>query len=203
MTSHTLYMTCLLLCMISHSLYGWHRTMYLWHHTQYIYEIISNIHDTIHNAFMMTQRISLTFHPLYLTSCPLYLCHHTHSIDDITANICMISHPVFVWHPIHCIYGIFLPMYDITTLCADDTTLVICMTSFALQMTSQQTTQFMMSHPLQAWQNNHLTHCIFVIITSPLISHPLWYDITPTTSVISYALYTTSYPHFMTTILSI
>ena len=63
---------------------------------------------------------------------------------------------------------------------------------------SQQTTIFMMSHPLQAWHHTpcirHCTHCIFVITTSPLISHPLLNDITPTFCVTSYALYITSYP---------
>ena len=61
-----------------------------------------------------------------------------------------------------------------------------------------QTTEFMMSHPLQSWHHTpciiHHTNCIFVITTSPLISHPLLYDITPTICVTSYALYITTYP---------
>ena len=55
-----------------------------------------------------------------------------------------------------------------------------------------------MSHPLQAWYHTpcirHCTHCIFVITTSPLISHPLLNVITPTFSVTSYALFITSHP---------
>ena len=66
---------------------------------------------------------------------------------------------------------------------------------------SKQTTLFMMSHPLQAWHLTHSirhrTHCIFVITTSPLISQPLLYDITPTICVTSYALYLTSHPLLM------
>ena len=58
-----------------------------------------------------------------------------------------------------------------------------------------------MSHPLQAWHHTHsvrhYTTCIFVITTSPLISHPLLYDITPTICVTSYAPYVTSYPLLM------
>ena len=66
---------------------------------------------------------------------------------------------------------------------------------------SQQTTVFMMSHPLQSWHHTpcirHCTHCIFVITSSPLISHPLLYDIWPTLCVTSYALYITSHPILM------
>ena len=62
---------------------------------------------------------------------------------------------------------------------------------------SHQDTIFMTSHPLQAWHHTpcirHHTNCIFVITTSPLLSYPLLYDITPTVCVISYALYITSY----------
>ena len=66
---------------------------------------------------------------------------------------------------------------------------------------SHQATIFMTSHPLQAWHHTHCirhrTNCIFVNKTSPLISHALLYDITPTLSVASYALYITSYPLLM------
>ena len=51
-----------------------------------------------------------------------------------------------------------------------------------------------MSPPLQGWHHTHRTLCNFVITTSPLISHPFWYDITPTLCVTSYALYITSHP---------
>ena len=60
---------------------------------------------------------------------------------------------------------------------------------------------YISSHPLQAWHHTpcirHCTNCIFVITTSPLISHPLFYDIIPTICVTSYALYITSYPILM------
>ena len=63
---------------------------------------------------------------------------------------------------------------------------------------SNQTTVFMMSHPLQAWQHSPCirdrTHCSYVITPSPLTSHPLLYDITPTFCVTSYELYLTSHP---------
>ena len=81
-------------------------------------------------------------------------------------------------------------MYDI--LCtADENTPTL----------SYQTTVFMMSHPLQKWKHSpfirHCTHCIYVIKLSPLTSHPLLYDNTPTFCVTSYGLYKTSQPILM------
>ena len=78
-------------------------------------------------------------------------------------------------------------MYDI--LCtADDNTPTL----------SHQSTVFMMSHPLQAGQHSHCirhrTHSIYVITPSPLTSHTLLYDITPTFCVTSYELYIKSHP---------
>ena len=127
----------------------------------------------------------------------MYLCHHTTSIDDITAILCMISHPVYVRHSVHYIYDIIPTKYDNTTLCVDYITLGTCMTSFAFQKTS---------HPLFHSESQclwfhilfrHHTNCIFVITNSPLISHPLLYDITSTICMASYALYITSYPLLM------
>ena len=75
---------------------------------------------------------------------------------------------------------------------------ILCTADDIASTLSQQTTVFMMSHPLQAWHHTpcirHCTHCIFVITTSPLISHPLLNDITPTFCVTSYVLYITSPP---------
>ena len=48
----------------------------------------------------------------------------------------MTSLPVDLWHHIHYIYDVISTKYDITTLCVDDATLGICMTSFAHQMTT-------------------------------------------------------------------
>ena len=72
------------------------------------------------------------------------------------------------WHRIHSITR-NNPIYDVTS-------------------TSRIT-----SHP----NIRHCTHCIFVITTSPLISHPLFNDITPSFCVTSYALYRTSHPILM------
>ena len=87
----------------------------------------------------------------------------------------MTQHSAYVWHPLHC-------RWQCTTL-------------------TYQTIVFTMSHPLQAAQHSHCirhhTHCIYVITPSPLISHPLLYDITPTFCVKSYELYITSHPILM------
>ena len=77
---------------------------------------------------------------------------------------------------------------------------ILCIADDITSTLSHQTTVFMMSHALQAWQHipciRHHTHYVFVITTSPLImiSHPLLYDITSTFYVTSYALYITSHP---------
>ena len=124
----------------------------------------------------------------------------------------MISHTVYIWHPIHCIYDIISTRYDNTTLCG--ITLIwhkcdiICTTDDITSTLSHQTIVFMISHALQAWHYTHCirlrTHCIFVITNSPLISYPILYDIIstlydiiPTIYVTPYAFYLTSYQFLM------
>ena len=116
---------------------------------------------------------------------------------DITSSICETFCPLFLWHHIHyvwphnpvCWLHHTWHMYDIICTAEDVTTTL-----------SHQATIFMTSHQLQAWHDTscirHRTNCIFVITTSPLISHPVLNDITPTICVMSYALYITSYPLF-------
>ena len=148
-------------CMSSHPLYLWHHTHHIWHH----------IHSLWHRTtlFMMSSPIYLTSYPLYLISCPLYLCNHTHTLNDITAALCMISHTVYMWHPIHYIYDIISTMYDNTILCVVDTTLGICVTSFELQM---------ISHPLYHTKPQYLwCHMHFRPEITTTVS-----DITPTVS---------------------
>ena len=78
---------------------------------------------------------------------------------------------------------------------------IICATEAVTSTLSQKGTTFMTSHPLSVWHHTpcirHRTNCVFFITPSPLISHPVLYDITPTISVTSYALYRTSYPLLM------
>ena len=160
-------------CMTSQPLCVWHHMHYMWHH----------IHNLGHHT-----TLCMTSGPLYLTSFPLYLCLHTHSIDDITATICMTSHPVNLWHHIHYIYDIISTKYDIRTHCVDDATWhmydILCTADDKEPTLSHQTTVFFISHPIQGWQHSpcirHRTHYIYVIKPSPLTSHPLLCDITPT-----------------------
>ena len=78
---------------------------------------------------------------------------------------------------------------------------ILCTADDNAPSLSPQTTVFMMSHPLQAGLNSpsirDRTHSIYVIIPSPLTSHPLLYYITPTFCVSSYELYITSHPILM------
>ena len=78
---------------------------------------------------------------------------------------------------------------------------ILCTADDIESTLSHQTSIFMIPHPLQAWHHapciRHFNHCIFFITTSPLISHPLWNDITATFSVTSYELYITSHPIVM------
>ena len=151
--------------MTSQTLYVWQHMHYIWHHIHSLWHLIT---------------LFMTSGPLYLTSRPLFQSHYTHSIDDISATLCMISLPVYQWHPIRSIYDVISTMYDITTLYVNDTTLgiydIICPAHVITSTLSHHTTVLMMSHPLQAWHHTHCirhhTHCIFVIKISPLISHP-------------------------------
>ena len=81
------------------------------HH--FMYDIRSTLSD-------LSSTVSLSSHPPYWW-------YHSHYLYDLT--------PSYLWHHIHYIYDIVSTKYGITTLCVDDTTLIICMTSFALQMT--------------------------------------------------------------------
>ena len=78
---------------------------------------------------------------------------------------------------------------------------ILCTADDNAPTLSHQTTVFMMSHPLKPWQHSpcirHRTHCIYVIRPSPLTSHTLLYDITPTFCVKSYELYITWHPILM------
>ena len=169
---------------------------HVWQHTQ---SISRNIHTSWHqwSCFMMSNTACMTSHLLYMTSKPLfrtshhfmydikstesdltslYLCHHNHPIDDITATIWMVSHPVYMWHRIPYIYGIISTNYDITTLCVDDTTLGICVTSFPLQMSSRTLYH---PKPQYLWCHIYFTHDI-----TPSVS-----DIAPTVSFSSQPLH--------------
>ena len=139
-----------------------------------------------------------------------YIRHRVHCICDITPTLSMISQPLYVWYHIQymcdILSTIFMTSYPLCmrsqpcVLITPHSSYVwhhLCYRSCHIHSTHQATI-FMTSHPLHAWHHTpclrHRTNCIFVITTCPMISHPLLYDITPTISVTSYALYITSYP---------
>ena len=78
---------------------------------------------------------------------------------------------------------------------------ILCIADDNAPTLSHQTTVFTMSHPLEEEQQSpsirHRTHCIYIIAPSPLTSHTLLYDITPTLCVTSYEQYITSHPILM------
>ena len=188
----------------SHPLYQFYQTQCMNDLTATICMTSYVLHMTSHRLFRTSHHFIYASSPLYLTSRPVYMCHHTQYISDITDTVYMTSHPVYLWHRIHYIYDIISSKYY-TTPCVDDTTLGICMTTFALQMTSHPLYHIKpqclwchihFRHDLTAPIRHH-THCIFVITTSPMVSHPLLYDITPTFCVRSYSLYISWHPILM------
>ena len=177
--------------MTSQTLHSWHQMSSIWHH----------IHSLGHHT-----TLCMTSIPLYLTSHPLYLCHHTHHIDDITATIWMVSDPVYLWHHIPYIYDIIPTKYDITTLCVDDTTVSICVTSFALQVTLRT-----LYHPKPhyLWCHIHFRHditspvsdiapTVFFLSVYQLYHNNFLYDITHNLCMTSQSVGMTSHEHFMT-----
>ena len=177
-------------------------------------------YDITYTAFMTSDLLSMTSHPLFRTSLhfmcdikstvsnltstisvsshPPYRWHHSHYMDGIASSISVTSYPLYLWHNIHYVWhDNTLCWWHYTRHMCD----ILCTADDITSTLSPQTTVFMMSHPLQAWHHTLCitlcTRCIFVITTSPLISHPLFNDITPTFCVTSYALYITSHPILM------
>ena len=147
--------------MTSHTWHSWHQISSLWH----------DIHSLGHQIALCMASSSL-----YLTSRPLYLCHHKHPIDDITATTWKVLYPVYLWHHIPYVFDKKSTKYCFTTLCVDVTTLGICVTSFALQMTS---------HPFYHTKRQYLwCHIQVSYNITPTLS-----DIAPTVSLSSQPLH--------------
>ena len=115
--------------------------------------------------FMTSSPLCLRAHPVYLISHPLYLCNHTYSINDISTTLCMISHTVYMWHPIH--YMISYPR---------------CMTT--------QNCVWLIPHSAYVWYHLHY-RCYHIQSITP--NHSI-YDVTTTSGMTSHPLYQTSHP---------
>ena len=175
------------------------------HHKHSMHDIRSPLYD-IHPLFRTSQHfmydIKATVSDLTsivsVSSHPPYWWHHSHYMDGISSNISVTSYPLNIWHNIH-------EVWHHNTLCWWHHTLhmcdILCTVDDIAYTLSHKTRVFMIPHSLQAWLHTrsirHFTHCMFVITTSPLISHPLLNDITPRFHVTSYALYRTSRPILM------
>ena len=137
--------------------------VFVWQHTHHISHQIHSLwnHTTL---FMTSSPLCLILHPIYLT--------YVHCICVITPTLSMISQTPYVWSHIQYTCDILSSIwYHILyvwqhKLCVIDTTLGICVTSFALHM---------LSHPLYhtkpqyLWCHNYFRHDF-----TPTIS-----DITP------------------------
>ena len=163
------------MCMTSYALHVTSHPQFRTSH-HFIYQIRSTLSD-------LTSSIPLSSHSPYQW-------YHSHYMYDVTSSISVTSRPLSLWHNIHyvlhrntlCWWRDTGHMYDI--LCAADDN---------APALSHETTVFMMSHPLQAWQHSpcirHRTHCLYVIRPSTLTSHSLLCDITLTFWVTSYEQY--------------
>ena len=167
--------------------------MYQFYQTHCMHDITATICMTSY-ALHMTHHIDSSGHhtTLYMLQVH-YIWPHIQCIWVITPNLSVISetiymtsHPVYLWYRIQYIYDIISSKYYITKLFVDDTTLGICMTSFALQM---------ISHPLfhikpqNLWGHIHFRHDI----TAPVS------DITPTVYLSSQPLHWYHTHYCMTT----
>ena len=137
----------------------------------------------VHCICVITPTLSMTSQPLHGSYYIQYICDIISSMfltkyplsTTSQHSVFMSPHSAYVWHPLHCrwhhIHSITPnnAIYDVTS---------------NSRITSH--------HNIR-----HCTHCIFVITTSPLISHPLLSYKTPTFCVTSYALYRTSHPIIM------
>ena len=101
-TSQPLYL-CLAptLSMISHPLYVWHYNHYML--TSYTLHKVSHLRfmTSHHIIYDITGTVFVTSLTEYLALHALHLCHHNHSIYDLCPTVCMISHPLYIWHLIH------------------------------------------------------------------------------------------------------
>ena len=147
------------MCMTSYALHVTsHSQLRTSHHFMYV--IMSTLSD-------LTSTVSLSSHPPYRW-------YHSHCMYDLTSSISVTSHPLYI-------YDIISTKYDITTLCVDNATLGICMTSFALQMPTHALYQ---TKPLYLWCHIHFRQDNTAPVsdmapTVSMSSHRLHWHLTP------------------------
>ena len=138
-----------------------------------------------------------------------YIRHRVHCICVITPTLSMISQPLYIWYCIQyrwdILSTIFMTSYP---LCMTSQPCVLITPNSAyvwhhLSYRRRHIHSITLSHNLYYFTSTsgmtshtlyHTSHQLCLCHhTSPLMSHPLLYDITPTICVTSYALYITSY----------
>ena len=168
MTSHGLYSG-------NHVQYIWHVIYCVWYHIRYMCDITQCLylwHHTLHvydiaTLYGIPQSVMAT-QPL---------CNFTSTMSDITPTVTVSSHPLYQFY---------------LTQCMDDITETICMTSYALHMTSHRL--FRTSHHFMYDIKPTISDLTSTVSVS---SHPpFWwyhshsiYDITSNISMTSYPLY--------------
>ena len=168
MTSNALYMTCHLLCIISHSLHVWHHTMpvsmtshtlclwhihFIWHHTQ-CYDNTATMSD-------ITPSVSVS-------SYAMYQFYQTQCMYDITATIYITMYaPHMTTHPHFMTSHDFI--YDMKPTTSDITSTIPDLTSIVS----------VSSHPHYRWYHSHsmydITSSICVTSYLPDLRHHILY----------------------------
>ena len=153
--------------MTSHALYWWHHMHYIWHAIYCVWYYIYFMCDITQCLYLWHCTLSVydisrvigTIHSVMTTQ---QVCNFTATMSDITPTVSVSSHRVD-------------QLYN--TQCMCDIRASMCMTSYALHVTSRS--QFRTSGPLYVWHQVHSIwphfHCISVITpTLSMISQPLY-----------------------------
>ena len=155
--------------------YIWHVIYCVWYHFHSMCDITQCLYLWHHTLYVYY--ISTLYGITHSDMTTKQLWNFTATMSDITPNVSVSSHPVDQFYQAQC-------MYDITAS--------MCMTSYALHVTSHP--QFRTSHHFMYDIRSTLSD---LISTLSLSSHPLYwwyhshsmYDLTSSISVISHPLY--------------
>ena len=155
--------------------YIWCLIYCVWYHIHYMCDITECLYLWHHTLYVYDISTLYDITHSVMTTQPL--CNFTATMSDITPTVSVPSHPVDQFYQAQC-------MYDITT--------TICMTSYALNMTSHPL--FRASHHFMYYIKSTITDlmCTVSVSSCPPYqwyqSHSM-YDITSSISVTSYPLY--------------
>ena len=167
---------------------------YWWHHMNYIWYVIYSVWYHIHSMCDITQCLYLWHHTLYIYDISILygitnnimtiqsLCNFKATMSDITPTVSVPSHTVDKFYQTQC-------MYDITA--------TMCMTSYALHVTSHP--QFRTSHHFLFDIRSNLSDLNSSLSLSH--THPID-DITATICINSHLVYQWHKNHYIYDIIS-